>query len=121
MSYSHIKNSDKEIYDILIRELTREHDTLELIASENFVSIPVLEMAGSIMTNKYAEGYPGARYYGGCIHVDEAENVARDRASELFKCEYVNVQPHSGSQANMAALMTFADIGDTMNIHRVIE
>ncbi len=114
MSYSHIKNSDKEIYDILIRELTREHDTLELIASENFVSYPVLEMAGSIMTNKYAEGYPGARYYGGCIHVDEAENVARDRASELFKCEYVNVQPHSGSQANMAALMTFADIGDTI-------
>ena len=114
MSYSHIKNSDKEIYDILIRELTREHETLELIASENFVSYPVLEMAGSIMTNKYAEGYPGARYYGGCIHVDEAENVARDRASELFKCEYVNVQPHSGSQANMAALMTFADIGDTI-------
>ena len=114
MSYSHIKNSDKEIYDILIREFTREHDTLELIASENFVSYPVLEMAGSIMTNKYAEGYPGARYYGGCIHVDEAENVARDRASELFKCEYVNVQPHSGSQANMAALMTFADIGDTI-------
>ena len=114
MSYSHIKNSDKEIYDILIRELIREHDTLELIASENFVSYPVLEMAGSIMTNKYAEGYPGARYYGGCIHVDEAENVARDRASELFKCEYVNVQPHSGSQANMAALMTFADIGDTI-------
>ena len=114
MSYSHIKNSDKEIYDMLIRELTREHETLELIASENFVSYPVLEMAGSIMTNKYAEGYPGARYYGGCIHVDEAENVARDRASELFKCEYVNVQPHSGSQANMAALMTFADIGDTI-------
>ena len=114
MPYNYIKNSDKEIYDILLRELNREHNTLELIASENFVSYPVLEMAGSIMTNKYAEGYPGARYYGGCIHVDEAENVARDRAKELFKCEYANVQPHSGSQANMAVLMTFADIGDTI-------
>ena len=114
MPYNYIKNSDKEIYDILLRELNREHNTLELIASENFVSYPVLEMAGSIMTNKYAEGYPGARYYGGCIHVDEAENLARDRAKELFKCEYANVQPHSGSQANMAVLMTFADIGDTI-------
>ena len=114
MSYNYIKNSDKEIFDILYRELNREHNTLELIASENFVSYPVLEMAGSIMTNKYAEGYPGARYYGGCIHVDEAENVARDRAKKLFKCEYANVQPHSGSQANMAVLMTFADIGDTI-------
>ena len=114
MPYNYIKNSDKEIYDILLRELNREHNTLELIASENFVSYPVLEMVGSVMTNKYAEGYPGARYYGGCIHVDEAENLARDRAKELFKCEYANVQPHSGSQANMAVLMTFADIGDTI-------
>ena len=102
------------MYDILVRELNRENDTLELIASENFVSYPILEMAGGIMTNKYAEGYPGSRYYGGCIHVDEAENVARDRAKQLFKCDYANVQPHSGSQANMAALMTFADIGDTI-------
>ena len=109
-----MKNSDQEIYDILIRELNREYNTLELIASENFVSYPVLEMAGGIMTNKYAEGYPGARYYGGCQHVDEAENLARDRAKELFQCEYVNVQPHSGSQANMATLMTFIDIGDTI-------
>ena len=114
MPYNYIKNSDKEIYDILLRELNREHNTLELIASENFVSYQVLEMVGSVMTNKYAEGYPGARYYGGCIHVDEAENLARDRAKELFKCEYANVQPHSGSQANMAVLMTFADIGDTI-------
>ena len=112
--YSHVKSSDKEVYDILLRELDREYNTLELIASENFVSYPILEMAGSVMTNKYAEGYPGARYYGGCIHVDEAENLARDRAKELFKCEYANVQPHSGSQANMAVLMTFADIGDTI-------
>ena len=102
------------MYDILVRELNRENDTLELIASENFVSYPILEMAGGIMTNKYAEGYPGSRYYGGCMHVDEAENVARDRAKQLFKCDYANVQPHSGSQANMAALMTFADIGDTI-------
>jgi len=113
-SFYHIKNSDQEVYDILIRELNREHDTLELIASENFVSYPVLEMAGGIMTNKYAEGYPGARYYGGCQHVDEAENLARNRAKELFQCEYANVQPHSGSQANMATLMTFINIGDTI-------
>ena len=113
-SFSHIKNSDQQIYDIFVRELNREHNTLELIASENFVSYPVLEMAGGIMTNKYAEGYPGARYYGGCQYVDEAENLARDRAKELFQCEYVNVQPHSGSQANMATLMTFIDIGDTI-------
>ena len=113
-SFSHIKNSDQQIYDILVRELNREHNTLELIASENFVSYPVLEMAGGIMTNKYAEGYPGARYYGGCQYVDEAENLARDRAKELFQCEYANVQPHSGSQANMATLMTFIDIGDTI-------
>ena len=113
-SFSHIENSDQQIYDILVRELNREHNTLELIASENFVSYPVLEMAGGIMTNKYAEGYPGARYYGGCQFVDEAENLARDRAKELFQCEYVNVQPHSGSQANMATLMTFIDIGDTI-------
>tara|TARA_B100001123_G_scaffold147430_1_gene170827 strand:+ start:1270 stop:2601 length:1332 start_codon:yes stop_codon:yes gene_type:complete len=113
-SFSHIENSDQQIYDILVRELNREHNTVELIASENFVSYPVLEMAGGIMTNKYAEGYPGARYYGGCQYVDEAENLARDRAKELFECEYVNVQPHSGSQANMATLMTFIDIGDTI-------
>ena len=113
-SFSHIESSDQQIYDILVRELNREHNTLELIASENFVSYPVLEMAGGIMTNKYAEGYPGARYYGGCQYVDEAENLARDRAKELFQCEYANVQPHSGSQANMATLMTFIDIGDTI-------
>ena len=113
-SFSHIENSDQQIYDILVRELNREHNTLELIASENFVSYPVLELAGGIMTNKYAEGYPGARYYGGCQYVDEAENLARDRAKELFECEYANVQPHSGSQANMATLMTFIDIGDTI-------
>ena len=113
-SFSFIKNSDFEIYNILLKEVSREDQTLELIASENFVSYPILEMAGGVMTNKYAEGYPGARYYGGCEHVDEAENLARDRAKELFNCEYVNVQPHSGSQANMAVLMTFLNVGDTI-------
>jgi glycine hydroxymethyltransferase len=109
-----MKNSDFEIYNILLKEVSREDQTLELIASENFVSYPILEMAGGVMTNKYAEGYPGARYYGGCEHVDEAENLARDRAKKLFNCEYVNVQPHSGSQANMAVLMTFLNVGDTI-------
>ena len=113
-AFSFIQDADSEIYDILLREITREDQTLELIASENFVSYPVLQMAGGVMTNKYAEGYPGARYYGGCEHVDEAENLARDRAKKLFECEYVNVQPHSGSQANMAALMTFLNTGDTI-------
>jgi glycine hydroxymethyltransferase len=92
--------------------VVREKATLELIASENFVSDPVLEMAGGVMTNKYAEGSPGRRYYGGCEHVDEAENLARDRAKKLFNAEYVNVQPHSGSQANMAVLLTFLKTGD---------
>ena len=97
-----------------MREMGRESSTLELIASENFTSIPVMEITGGVMTNKYAEGYPGKRYYGGCEYVDEAENLARDRAKELFNCEYVNVQPHSGSQANMAALLTFIQPGDTI-------
>ena len=97
-----------------MREVGREFSTLELIASENFVSYPVLEMAGGVMTNKYAEGYPGKRYYGGCEHVDEAEDLARDRAKNLFNADYANVQPHSGSQANMAALLTFVQTGDTI-------
>ncbi len=109
-----LESSDSELYEILQREETRENETLELIASENFVSFPVLETAGGVMTNKYAEGYPGKRYYGGCDHVDEAENLARDRAKKLFDAEYVNVQPHSGSQANTAALMTFVPISETV-------
>jgi len=112
--YSFIKDNDSELYNVLMREVSREEETLELIASENFVSYPVLEMAGSLMTNKYAEGYPGARYYGGCEFVDQAEDLARDRAKKLFNCDYVNVQPHSGSQANMATLMTFLSVGDTI-------
>ena len=113
-TFSTLLKADPKLYEILMREVSREDHTLELIASENFVSYPILEMAGGVMTNKYAEGYPGARYYGGCEHVDEAENLARDRAKELFNCEYANVQPHSGSQANMAALMTFVNVGDTI-------
>jgi glycine hydroxymethyltransferase len=109
---NYLKDADPELYNILMREVVREKATLELIASENFVSYPVLEMAGGVMTNKYAEGYPGRRYYGGCEHVDEAENLARDRAKKLFNAEYVNVQPHSGSQANMAVLLTFLKTGD---------
>ncbi|MEC8984031.1 MAG: serine hydroxymethyltransferase [Candidatus Neomarinimicrobiota bacterium] len=109
-----LQTSDPELYSLLVSEVSREETTLELIASENFVSYPVLEMAGGVMTNKYAEGYPGKRYYGGCEFVDEAENLARDRAKQLFGVEYSNVQPHSGSQANMAVLMTFIDVGDTI-------
>ena len=111
---SYIENIDPELYSIIQKEHEREHNTLELIASENFASTAVLEAAGGIMTNKYAEGYPGKRYYGGCEHVDEAEDLARERLKKLFNVEYANVQPHSGSQANMAAFMTFLDIGDTV-------
>lgn len=111
---SHLSDQDPELFKILEREINREESTLELIASENFTSQAVLEMAGSVMTNKYAEGYPGKRYYGGCDFVDEAENLARNRLGELFGTEYTNVQPHSGSQANMAALMTFIKPGDTV-------
>ena len=103
---------DPEIYKVLQSEIGRQTNKLELIASENFVSPAVLEAAGSVLTNKYAEGYPGKRYYGGCEFVDVAENIARDRLKKLFGAEYVNVQPHSGSQANMAVLMTFLKPGD---------
>ena len=113
-SMSYLGQTDSELFDILNREIHREESTLELIASENFTSRAVMEMAGGVMTNKYAEGYPGKRYYGGCEFVDEAENMARDRLSRLFDAEYTNVQPHSGSQANMAVLMTFLEPGDTV-------
>ena len=111
---SYLAQQDLDLFTILEKEINREESTLELIASENFTSPAVMEMAGSVMTNKYAEGYPGKRYYGGCDFVDEAENLARDRLGELFGAEYTNVQPHSGSQANMAALMTFIKPGDTV-------
>src|SRR3972149_561888 len=110
--YEQLKKADPEIYEAIQNEINRQHDGLELIASENFVSIPVLQAMGSVMTNKYAEGYPGKRYYGGCEFVDVAENLARDRARELFGAEYANVQPHSGSQANMAVYFSFLRPGD---------
>jgi len=107
-----VKDKDKKIYDIIQSELNRQNNYLELIASENFTSKAVLETAGSVLTNKYAEGYPGKRYYGGCIHVDEAENLAIDRAKRLFKAEYANVQPHSGSSGNMGVYLAYLQPGD---------
>ncbi|MCC7430666.1 serine hydroxymethyltransferase [bacterium] len=109
-----IKNQDPEVFASLQKELYREQNTLEMIASENFVSKAVLEAVGSVLTNKYAEGYPGNRYYGGCEAVDVAENIARDRAKKLFGAEYANVQPHSGSQANLGTYLTFINVGDTV-------
>ncbi len=109
-----LKKQDPEIYRSITGEIDRQNERLELIASENFVSVAVLQAAGSVMTNKYAEGYPGKRYYGGCEFVDQAENLARDRVKTLFGCEYANVQPHSGSQANMAVYFSYLQPGDTI-------
>ncbi|MBH9966697.1 serine hydroxymethyltransferase [[Bacillus] enclensis] len=111
---SKIAKQDPEIYAAIQDELERQRTKIELIASENFVSEAVMEAQGSVLTNKYAEGYPGRRYYGGCEHVDVAENLARDRAKELFGAEHVNVQPHSGAQANMAVYFTILEHGDTV-------
>jgi glycine hydroxymethyltransferase len=109
-----IWQNDPDVARILASEARRQRDGLELIASENYVSRAVLEAQGSVLTNKYAEGYPGNRYYGGCEFVDEVENLARDRARELFGAAYANVQPHSGTQANMAVYFTFLKPGDTV-------
>ena len=108
----HLLATDPEIHATILDEAARQEDGLELIASENFVSEAVLEAMGQVMNNKYAEGLPGKRYYGGCEHVDVAESLARDRATELFSAEHANVQPHSGAQANMAGYFTFLDPGD---------
>ncbi|HIC63242.1 MAG TPA: serine hydroxymethyltransferase [Gemmatimonadetes bacterium] len=108
----HLRVSDPDIFDAIISEARRQGDGLELIASENFVSPSVLEAMGTVMTNKYAEGLPAKRYYGGCEFVDIVEELARDRAKELFSAEHANVQPHSGAQANMAAYLAFLDPGD---------
>ncbi|MFA5011628.1 MAG: serine hydroxymethyltransferase [Ignavibacteria bacterium] len=105
-------NKDPKIYEVIENETNRQAQKLEMIASENFTSEAVMKALGSTLTNKYAEGYPGNRYYGGCEHVDVAENLARDRAKELFGAEYANVQPHSGSTANMAVYFTFLKPGD---------
>jgi glycine hydroxymethyltransferase len=109
-----LAQADPEVYDAIRHETERQHSRLELIASENFTSEAVLEATGSIFTNKYAEGYPGRRYYGGCEYADIVENLARDRAKKLFRAEYVNVQPHSGSQANQAAYAAVINPGDTV-------
>ena len=111
---SKLKDSDPKIFDAIRLETERQEYKLELIASENFVSPAVLEAVGSVMTNKYAEGYPGKRYYGGCEYVDIAETLAIERAKALFKCDHVNVQAHSGSQANMAVYMAVLKPGDTV-------
>src|SRR3990170_3561214 len=95
-----LQECDPEVYSAIVKEISRQNDKLELIASENFVSPAVLQAMGQVMTNKYAEGYPAKRYYGGCENVDIVENLARERAKKLFKAEYANVQPHAGSQAN---------------------
>ena len=105
---------DREVFDVIGHELERQQEGLELIASENFTSQAVMEAQGSVLTNKYAEGYPGKRYYGGCEFVDVVENIARDRVKKLFGAEYANVQPHSGSQANMAVYFTFLKPGDVV-------
>ena len=112
--YEILKKQDEEIYEQIKNEEQRQKHNIELIASENFVSEAVLEAVGSILTNKYAEGYPNARYYGGCEHIDQIEELARSRAKELFGAEHANVQPHSGSQANMAVYMTVLQPGDTV-------
>ncbi len=114
MSTEILQKQDKEIFDAISSEVRRQTETLELIASENFASRAVMEACGSVMTNKYAEGYPGKRYYGGCEFVDVAEDLARERAKKLFGCQYVNVQPHSGSSANMGVLFSVLKPGDTI-------
>ena len=114
MSYETIKMSDPELYGAMKKELERQRDHIELIASENFTSRAVMEAMGSHLTNKYAEGYPGARYYGGCEYVDIVEQLAIDRAKELFGAEHANVQPHSGSQANVAVYLALLKPGDTI-------
>lgn len=109
-----IKNIDPKLSEMMGKELSRQRDNIELIASENFVSPAVMAAMGSVLTNKYAEGYPAHRYYGGCQFVDEVENLARERVCELFGAEHANVQPHSGAQANLAAYLAFAEFGDTI-------
>ena len=111
-SFDEVKNADIEVANAIQDEMERQNSHIELIASENWVSKAVMAAMGSPMTNKYAEGYPGKRYYGGCDCVDVVENIARERAKELFGCEYVNVQPHSGAQANMAVLFAICEPGD---------
>ena len=111
---SELKKSDPKIYEIVQAETRRQEEGLEMIASENYVSEAVLEAQGSVLTNKYAEGYPGKRYYGGCEFHDQIEDLARNRAKKLFGCRFANVQPHCGANANTAAFMAICDPGDTI-------
>lgn len=110
----YVKQADNEVFQAMLQEKERQQDKIELIASENFVSRAVMDAMGSILTNKYAEGYPDKRYYGGCEYVDIVEDLARERAKEIFGADHANVQPHSGSQANMAVYFTFLEPGDTV-------
>ena len=114
LDFSEIQNVDDVVADAIIQELERQQHNIELIASENVVSKAVMFAMGTPLTNKYAEGYPARRYYGGCEKVDIVENIAKERAKELFGCDYVNVQPHSGSQANMAVYFAMLKPGDTV-------
>lgn len=114
MNFDNVKKVDEEVYALMEKELNRQQKGIELIASENFASEAVMEAMGSYLTNKYAEGYPGKRYYGGCYVVDEIEDIARNRAKELFGAEHANVQPHAGSQANMAVYFTILKPGDNV-------
>jgi glycine hydroxymethyltransferase len=109
-----LRSTDPDVFNAIVAEAERQHSSLELIASENFASLAVLQATGTVLTNKYAEGYPGKRYYGGCEHVDVAESLAIARARELFGAEHANVQPHSGAQANMAAYLALMNPGDTL-------
>ncbi|MBA3061484.1 MAG: serine hydroxymethyltransferase, partial [Atribacteria sp.] len=111
---SNLREVDPEIFEAIKNEENRQKYTIELIASENFVSPEVLEAQGSVLTNKYAEGYPGKKYYGGCKYIDIIENLAIERAKKIFKAEHANVQPHSGSQANMAVYFSVLQVGDTI-------
>ncbi|PID02417.1 serine hydroxymethyltransferase [Sporosarcina sp. P2] len=114
MDLSNVQRNDAAVYEAIMAEKNRQNSNIELIASENFVTEAVMEAQGSYLTNKYAEGYPGKRYYGGCEHVDVVENIARDRVKEIFGAAYANVQPHSGAQANMAVYFTALEPGDTV-------
>ncbi len=114
MSFEFLNQSDEQVADALRAELARQRGSIELIASENFTSRAVMEAVGSVLTNKYAEGYPGHRYYGGCEKVDVVENLARDRACELYGSKFANVQPHSGASANFGAYLSLIEPGDTV-------
>src|SRR5256885_7644367 len=108
-----LQQQDPDVYAAIVAEEHRQQDGLEMIASENYTSVAVMQAVGTVLTNKYAEGYPGRRYYGGCEHVDVVESLARDRACQLFGAQHANVQPHAGSQANMAVYLTVLKPGDT--------